>query len=223
MHIGLIGGIGPAATDYYYRRLISEFALRNTALELTIAHADAPTLLDHLASNDIESQVDIYTRLTDRLALAGAECVVVTSIGGHFCIESFKQRSSLPVIDMIEVVDEFIRQHPYQRVGLLGTNVVMQTRFYSGISGAEVIAPEGTALDEVHTAYVAMATAGQATDAQRAVFDSACDWLINEAQVDAVMMGGTDLALIYQAGKTSFPIVDCAAVHVDAIVRHATR
>jgi aspartate racemase len=32
MHIGLIGGIGPAATDFYYRRLISAFASRKAPL-----------------------------------------------------------------------------------------------------------------------------------------------------------------------------------------------
>jgi aspartate/glutamate racemase len=36
MHIGLIGGIGPAATDFYYRRLISTFASKKAALDLTI-------------------------------------------------------------------------------------------------------------------------------------------------------------------------------------------
>jgi aspartate racemase len=29
MQIGLIGGIGPAATDFYYRRLIRVFAQKN--------------------------------------------------------------------------------------------------------------------------------------------------------------------------------------------------
>ena len=33
MHIGLIGGIGPAATDFYYRRLISTFAQQQKPLE----------------------------------------------------------------------------------------------------------------------------------------------------------------------------------------------
>ena len=45
MQIGLIGGIGPAATDYYYRRLIAGFAARGASLDMTIAHADTPTLL----------------------------------------------------------------------------------------------------------------------------------------------------------------------------------
>jgi aspartate racemase len=71
MHIGLIGGIGPAATDFYYRRLISTFAGKKAVLELTIVHADTPTLLSNLVSNDAASQVAIYTTLTNRLVAAG--------------------------------------------------------------------------------------------------------------------------------------------------------
>jgi len=71
MHIGLIGGIGPAATDFYYRRLISTFASKKAALELTIVHADTPTLLGNLASNDAATQVAIFMKLTNRLAAAG--------------------------------------------------------------------------------------------------------------------------------------------------------
>jgi aspartate racemase len=59
MHIGLIGGIGPAATDFYYRRLISTFASKQVALELTIVHADTPTLLRNLEMNDADAQVAI--------------------------------------------------------------------------------------------------------------------------------------------------------------------
>jgi len=44
MHIGLIGGIGPAATEYYYRGLIERHAGSGTQLELTIAHADVHEL-----------------------------------------------------------------------------------------------------------------------------------------------------------------------------------
>jgi aspartate racemase len=40
MHIGLVGGIGPAATDYYYRRLIALFAESGADLQLTIVHAE---------------------------------------------------------------------------------------------------------------------------------------------------------------------------------------
>ena len=120
-------------------------------------------------------------------------------------------------------VDEAINHRKLERVGILGTKTVMATRFYSGLSTAEVIAPQGSALEDVHNAYVSMAAAGQVNSDQRAVFESACDWFIHQAEVDAVMLGGTDLALVYQEGQGQFPIVDCAAIHVDAISRHATK
>jgi len=57
MHIGLIGGIGPAATDYYYRGLIEGFAAAGRRLELTIVHADVRHLVANLAQDRRESVV----------------------------------------------------------------------------------------------------------------------------------------------------------------------
>ena len=44
MHIGLIGGIGPAATDFYHRGLIERHHAANIPLDLTIAYADVRTM-----------------------------------------------------------------------------------------------------------------------------------------------------------------------------------
>jgi len=159
MHIGLIGGIGPAATDFYYRRLIATFASRKTPLDLTIVHADTPTLLAHLASHDVAGQVAIYMRLTNRLAAAGAGCVAITSIAGHFCVDAFTATSPLPVVNMIGDVNRAIAQRGVRRVGILGTRTVMESRFYGGVSTATVVPPSGPDLDAVHEAYVAMASA----------------------------------------------------------------
>src|SRR6516162_6938754 len=180
MHIGLIGGIGPAATDFYYRRLISTFASKKAALELTIVHADTPTLLSNLATNNASAQVVIYTRLTNRLFAAGAECVVVTSIAGHFCIDAFKAVSPLPVVDMISEVARTVDERSLKRIGILGTRTVMETRFYGGIANAEIIPPSGGDLDDVHQAYVTMATSGVVTEAQRLVFNTVGQKLLKE-------------------------------------------
>jgi len=221
MQIGLIGGIGPAATDFYYRRLISAFAGKKTALELTSVHADTPTLLAHLAKNDATAQIAIYKRLTDRLVAAGAGCVVVTSIAGHFCIDGFKEVSPLPVVDMIAAVSAAVKERGLKRIGILGTRTVMETRFYGGVTSAEIVPPSGDDLDAVHDAYVTMAASGVVTAAQRAVFAAACQRLLNERGVEAIMLGGTDLALVFNEQTTDFPLVDCAGIHVEAIVRIA--
>ena len=221
MHIGLIGGIGPGATDYYYRRLISTFARQNAALELTIVHADTPTLVSNLASNDAAAQTAIYVRLTNRLASAGAECVAITSIGGHFCIDAFQAVSPLPVVDMLSEVARAIDTRGLKRVGILGTRTVMETRFYGRIASAEIIPPVGADLEDVHRAYVAMATAGFATEDQRAVFNAVSQRLMAEQSAEAILLGGTDLALAMDERTAGFPLVDCAGIHADAIARLA--
>jgi aspartate racemase len=221
MHIGLIGGIGPAATDFYYRRLISTFASKKAALELTIVHADTPTLLSNLSSNDADAQVAIYTRLTNRLVAAGAKCVVVTSIAGHFCIDAFRAVSALPVVDMISEVSRAVEKRGLKQIGILGTRTVMETRFYGGVGSAEIIPPNGQDLDDVHQAYVAMAASGVATEAQRSTFDRVSRKLLSENGAEAIMLGGTDLALVFSQQDAPFPLVDCAAIHVDAIARVA--
>ena len=222
MHIGLIGGIGPAATDFYYRRLISTFASKKAALELTIVHADAPTLLGNLASNDAATQVAIYMKLTDRLAAAGAACVAITSVAGHFCIDAFKASSVLPVVDMISEVNRAIERRAFERIGILGTRTVMKTRLYGGVSRVEIVAPSGRDLEDVHEAYVAMAASGVVTAAQSAVFAAVSRKLLKESGVEAIMLGGTDLALVFNERDTEFPLIDCAAIHADAIAKLAT-
>jgi len=220
VHIGLIGGIGPAATDFYYRRLISSFARNGARLDLTIGHADAPSLLANLAAGNVEAQVANYMTVTERLARAGAECVVVTSIAGHFCIEAFKAVSPLPVIDMIAEVERAVTSRGFSRIGILGTRTVMETRFYGAITSATLVPPDEPALSAVHQAYADMAVAGQVTEAQRQVFDSASLNLMS-AGAEAIMLGGTDLALVYDEATAPFPLIDCAAIHVDAVVRQA--
>ena len=60
MQIGLIGGIGPAATDFYYRSLIEKFASEDADLDMTIVHADASTLVKNLMDDNKDAQVSIY-------------------------------------------------------------------------------------------------------------------------------------------------------------------
>ena len=223
MQVGLIGGIGPAATDFYYRRLIGAFAREKAALDLTIVHADTPTLLGHLVSNDVAAQVAIYMRLTQRLVAVGAGCVAITSIAGHFCVDAFKAVSPLPVVDLIAKVGRAIEGRGLKRIGILGTRTVMETRFYGGVKRATLVPPSGRDLDDVHAGYVAMAAAGVVTETQRAVFFAASERLMRDGGVEAIMLGGTDLALVFDERDTAFPLVDCAGIHADAIAGLARR
>ena len=222
MHVGLIVGIGPAATDYYYRTLITAMAGLGQDLELTMVHADTPTLLNNQEVGAIDEQVRIYERLTRRLQLAGAEWVAVTSIAGHFCIGEFKLISPLPVIDLCEVVRDELHDRNLRRVGLLGTKTVMESQFYGALGDVVVLAPGPDLIDEVHLNYVAMAQSGVCSEAQRAIFFNAGQRMVTDENLDAVLLAGTDLVLAFNGEDPGFPIFDCAKAHAMKIAEAAS-
>lgn len=219
MHIGLIGGIGPAATDFYYRSLIERHVASGTTLDLTIVHADATQMTRNLAAKDARAQAEIFVRLIQRLAMAGAEVAAVTSMGGHFCVEELIAISPLPILNAIPAVDAALGARNLRRVGIIGTRNVMESGLYGGIESVDIICPAGDDFAKVHDAYVAMAVPGRVTDEQRDVFFTIGRKLCHERGADAIVLGGTDLFLAFAGQDPGFPVIDCAEIHVDAIYR----
>lgn len=217
MHIGLIGGIGPAATDSYYRGLIKRHANSGIPLELTIVHADIAELVQNLANDDRRRQAEIFLRLVRRLQAAGAQAAAITSIGGHFCLRELAAMSPLPIISALPAVDAAINRRNIKTVGVLGTRTVMESRLYGAISSAEIVLPEGKALENAHQSYIEMALAGRATDTQRRTLFSIGRQLCRVQGAEAVILGGTDLVLAFDGQDCGFPVIDSAEVHVEAL------
>lgn len=216
-HIGLVGGIGPAATDLYHRGLIRAAAARGAPLELTIAYADAGVLIRHQGADDRAAQAAIFATLIERLARAGATAAAVTSIAGHFCIDETKAAAALPMVDLLDALDAALTRRSLSRVGVLGTAAVMSTRFYGRLAGRAIVAPDPEESAAVHAAYVAMATAGVVTPAQREVFFAAGRRLCAEQGAEAVLLGGTDLFLAFRDADPGFEAIDVAEAHIAAI------
>lgn len=217
MHIGLIGGIGPAATDFYYRGLIDRHTRAGTRLDLTIVHADAREMTANLATKNTKAQAEIFADRIQRLADAGARAAAVTSMGGHFCARDLEAISPLPLINAIPAVNAALGARGLKRVGIIGTRNVMESGLYGGITSVEVVRPEGETLAKVHDAYVAMAVPGIVTEAQREVFYTVGAALCRDRGAEAIVLGGTDLFLAFAGQDPGFPVIDCADIHVEAI------
>lgn len=219
MHLGLIGGIGPAATEFYYRSLVRAHVSVNRAMELTIVHADVRELLQNMTENAPHRQAQVFLRLAQRLHAAGAEVVAVTSIAGHFCLREFEPLSPLPIINAIPELEAELVHRKLRRVGLLGTRVVMASRLYGGLSAVEVVVPEGESFEAMHNEYVAMATTGHATERQREFFFAIGSDLCRKQGAETVVLAGTDLFLAFDGYECGFPVIDSAQVHINALYR----
>jgi aspartate racemase len=178
----------------------------------------ARDLDDGVAAHRHALRVQGLQQLRCERTRAGAEFVAVTSIAGHFCRAEFAAASPLPVIDMIDAVARDVAARGVQKLGILGTKTVMASGFYGGITTARVFTP--TDLDAVHAAYAAMATAGTVNAGQRQIFENAAEELMAKG-AEAILLGGTDLALVFDAVTAPFPVIDCAALHAVVIAQQA--
>lgn len=221
MHIGLIGGIGPAATVFYYERIVQTFAEADQPLHLTIGHTGTKQLARNNTEDRRQEQAEEFARITHQLAAAGADTVVITSMGGHFCAKEFAAISPLPMIDGPTSVAEHIKQQDVRRIGILGTRVVMQTSLYGALSDLDPVAPIGDDLAQVHEDYLAVAIAGVALPEPSERLLAAGASLVRDQGAEAVLLGGTDLILVYDDANVDYRVIDSAAAHADAIAKAA--
>jgi len=217
VHIGLIGGIGPAATEFYYRGLARAHSARGHNMDLTIVNAEVGDLLANMMAGNANAQADIFIALVERLKLAGAEQAAITSLAGHFCIDQLTPRSPLPLVNILPLLNRYFAEQGLTRIGVLGTRTVMESGFYGQVDTTEIVLPSGADLEAAHSNYVAMAMAGFATEDQQQTFFAIGQRLCDDQKVDAVVLGGTDLFLAFDGQDCGFPVIDCAQVHIDAL------
>lgn len=216
LHIGLIGGIGPAATVVYYQRLCARMRDIGAPLSLTIVQADIHTLIANNLADRRQAQAEVYAPLIDRLRAAGADCAAITSLGGHFCWDETVARSSLPLVSAVAPLDNHFAAQGIRRVGLLGTRVVMRTRLYGQLRRTGAVARDD-AIDDIGQTYQDVAVSGRCTDAQRALFFEAGRRMVADQGAEAIVLAGTDLNLAFDGHDPGFRVIDALDVHVDVL------
>lgn len=209
MHLGLIGGIGPAATVAYYDRLSGHFSGR--VHDLTIVQADTATLIENATAGDDAAQVEIYLTLLDRLARAGATQAAITSITGHFCFDALAARAPLPLISIFDAINGALSAQGIMRIGVLGGTGVMATRVYDKLT-ADVVVP-GDDLQALGALYFEIASSAACTPAQRTRFFEAGAALVAQG-AEAILLGGTDLGLAFNGHDPGYAVIDAVDLHV---------
>lgn len=212
MHIGLIGGIGVAATVVYYQRLAAAGAQRGARLDLTIVHGDIQELIRNNLADKRDEQARAFLPLVERLRDAGCDCAALTSLGAHFCFDELAAISPLPLISGVAPLDDHFAAQGIGQVGLLGTRVVMRTRLYGQLARTAAIALD----DEIETLgqmYQEVAVAGHCTPGQRAAFLDAGRRMMAQG-AGAIVLAGTDLNLAFDGQDPGYPVIDALDVHV---------
>jgi aspartate racemase len=204
-NLGLIGGMGPGATVFYYQKLA-----RAGAGELLLIHADMEHVLTEVAAGNHIALAGYFARLIDRLARGGATVAAISAVTPHACIRELEKITPLPLVSIIDATAAGIRARGYSRVALFGTRFVVASRMFGMLDGIDVIVPEE--IDAIHEAYMQV-VGGGGTEGRQTLTRIA-----HSLPVDAVVLAGTDLSLVFDEANTDFPHVDCTRVHLGALL-----
>ena len=216
--IGLLGGLGVGAAVHYYRELAAAHDDRRRPMNLVMIHASISRATAHASGGDRHGLASYFAGLLGRLKDAGATIGVVPAVTPHICIDELKAITPLPLIDLTQVVADEIRQRHLSRIALFGTRFVIESDMYGRLPGVDIVRPRAPEIEFIHEAYTEMAHTGASTEERRHRFVALAGTLQKRDGVEAVVLAGTDFAVMFDASNTPFPHVDCARTHINAII-----
>jgi aspartate racemase len=216
---GLVGGLGVGAAIHYYRDLAKAHDAMHVPMNLVMVHSDMARMIRWAESGDAKSMAQYVADLIAKLKAAGATFAALPAVTPHLCISQLLSISPLPLVNLLDVVSDSVRSSGFRRVALFGTRFTVESAMFGALTGVEVVQPRPHEIDYIHEAYFQLASTGAGGASEREGLTNLAATLIRRDGVDAIILAGTDLALIFDESNISFPHVDCARVHLNAILR----
>lgn len=214
--LGLIGGLGVGATIHYYEALAGAARKAGFVLPLVIAHADVDRVLADVAQKKFDALAAYLAQHADALAAAGATFGAIASVTPHICFAATAAQTSLPLISIVEATAREIERRGLRRVAVFGTRFTIENDFFGGLPGVEVVRPQD--IDIVHQSYISLVAAGKGSAAAESALREVAQTLIRNEKVEAILLAGTELALVFSEETAGFPVLDCGRAHRDAII-----
>jgi aspartate racemase len=108
-----------------------------------------------------------------------------------------------------------------KRVGLFGTRFTMQAGFFTRVfakAGIAVVTPEPAEREVVHEKYMDELVRGSFLDATRERLLAIAQRMRRDDGIEALILGGTELPLLFRQPPADLPMLDTGRLHVEAAV-----
>jgi aspartate/glutamate racemase len=95
----------------------------------------------------------------------------------------------------------------------------METKLFGRLENrADVVSPRAQEIDRLNEIYVRIVETEQASHGDCETLRDLAHTLVERERLDATILAGTDLSLVFHPGNTDFPHLDGARAHIDAIM-----
>lgn len=138
--LGIIGGMGPAATDLLYRRIIdrTDAGCDQEHLDMIILnHASIPDRTAAIKSGDTQTVFKKLAEDAKFLERSGASAIAIPCNTSHYFYDELQKETSVPIINMVRETVRQMRKDGRRKVCVLATDGTMMTGIYKRECEAE--------------------------------------------------------------------------------------
>jgi aspartate racemase len=214
-----VGGLGVGATVHYYAALAKAHEAVGRTLDIVIVHAETARVFEYVEAGDRDGLAEYLNGYIRRLKAAGAEIVAIPAVTPHFCARELDATSPLPVCNIFEPLIRELATRRMKRVAVFGTRFVMESALFGALRDVEIVSPKAHEIDEIHNTYVQLAQTGRGSEEQHSKLTALAQTLVARDKAEAIILAGTDLALVFNETNTDFPYMDCADLHLREIMK----
>ena len=223
--VGILGGMGPAATVDFYSKLIEATPATTDQEHLRVVIWSDPTVPDRsqAIAGGGEDPTPKLVEGAQRLKDAGASFYVVACNGAHAFLPAVRDQVELEYLSLIEVTAEHIAALSYaKQAGGLATDATLHSQLYQKALEAEGIVP---VIPEPEDQRIVMESiyavkAGSLGDRQRAALVGVAERLV-ERGADVIVAGCTEIPLALSEEQSPRPLIDPAVLLANRVVQEA--
>lgn len=223
--VGILGGMGPAATADFYSKLIAATPAASDQEHLRVMVWADPTVPDRslAIAGDGEDPTAALAAGAQKLAEAGAAFYVVACNGAHGFLPRVREEVDLDYLSIVEVTADHVSSLPYATcAGLLATDATLQSNLYQQAlsrSGVEPVLPGDEDQRTVMEAIYAVKS-GHLHNGQRAALADVASRMV-EAGADVIIAACTEIPLAISDEESPRPLVDPTVLLANRVVHEA--
>ncbi len=218
--VGVVGGMGPAATVEFLARLVRATPAARDEDHLHVVVNSDPRIPSRTAAllGGGPSPAPRLRAMARGLEQAGAEFLVMPCNTAHAFLDEMRDAVRIPILDIRREAAALVEAGP---VGLLATEAVVRVGLYRDAfhaRGFDTLCPSAQDQDEL-TALIAAVKAGAPFGRLRRRLTGVVE-RVGAAGAQTLVVGCTEVSLLYQATPQR-PSVDALDALVAATVREA--
>ncbi len=221
--IGILGGMGPQASAKLYELLIkgtqryTTAAFDNDYPEIVLLSVPVPNFISN--KNELPNAKQMLVKRTKLLEQAGCTVIGIACNTAHILLPELQAVTSVPFLSMPELVAEQAKTAGYTRVGLLATPTTLSSTLYDeALAGtAAMVRPEAGFAEQIES-YIYLELSGRLPEAERQEFRVKVDAFRQTNNLDAVILGCTELPLIYGESSGDASVIDTLQLLADNLL-----